>query len=49
MFLFYVLAAIVLCQSVMALRGGWGFLAYIRREMNEEQAAYATFACVIVP
>ena len=49
MFLFYVLAAIVLCQSVMALRGGWGFLAYIRREMNEEQADYAPFASVIVP
>ena len=49
MFLFYVLAAIVLCQSVIALRGGWGFLAFVRREMNREQVDYAPFASVIVP
>ena len=49
MFLFYVLAVVVLCQSVVALRGGRVFLAYVRREMNREAEDYAPFASVIVP
>lgn len=49
MFLFYVLAGVVLCQSVVALRGGRVFLRYVRREMNEEAADYVPFASVIVP
>ncbi|MBA3715179.1 MAG: glycosyltransferase family 2 protein [Pyrinomonadaceae bacterium] len=49
MLIFYLLAALVLLQSGLSLRGGVRYLAYVRREMNAKRPFFMPFASVIVP
>jgi ceramide glucosyltransferase len=49
MFVFYVLAALVLLQSLLSLRGGVRYLAYFRRELAARRALYMPSVTVFVP
>lgn len=49
MLLFYVLAALVVLQSVMSLRGGVRYLNFFRRELEAPRSLYMPFASVFVP
>ncbi|MCA1593664.1 MAG: glycosyltransferase family 2 protein [Acidobacteria bacterium] len=49
MLAFYILAALVLLQSILSLRGGVRYLAYVRRETEARRSLYMPFASVIVP
>jgi len=49
MLLFYILAALVVVQSVMSLRGGVRYLNFFRRELEAPRSLYMPFASVCVP
>ncbi|HEV2706738.1 MAG TPA: glycosyltransferase family 2 protein [Pyrinomonadaceae bacterium] len=50
MWFYYTLAALVLLQSAVSLRGGLRYLAYVRREMDaRRRSLYMPYASVIVP
>src|SRR5215207_10077157 len=49
MFFFYLLAALVVLQSVLSLRGGVRYLKFFRRELGAPRALYMPFASVFVP
>lgn len=49
MFIFYALAALALIQSVISLRGGFGYLSHVRRECASKPQPYAPRASVVVP
>jgi cellulose synthase/poly-beta-1,6-N-acetylglucosamine synthase-like glycosyltransferase len=49
MWLFYCLAAPVLLQSVLSLRGGVRYLAFFRRELDAPRSLYMPPAAVLVP
>src|SRR3982750_2733818 len=49
MWVFYLFAVILLWLSIISLRGGLSFLAYVRREMQSSPSDYAPFAALIVP
>jgi cellulose synthase/poly-beta-1,6-N-acetylglucosamine synthase-like glycosyltransferase len=49
MWVFYCVAALVLLQSALSLRGGVRYLAFFRRELNSSRALYMPFASVFVP
>ena len=49
MWLFYTLAALVLLQGVLSLRGGVRYLAFFRRELESARALYMPPASVFVP
>ncbi len=49
MWVFYFFAAIVLLQSILSLRGGMRFLAFVRREVEAKRPLYMPFATVCVP
>lgn len=49
MWVFYLLAALVLWQSIVSLVGGWRYLAYVRRELNAKRSLFMPQASVIVP
>ena len=49
MLFFYLLAALVLLQSLVSLRGGVRYLAYFRRELGARRPLYMPFASVFVP
>ncbi|HYP52591.1 MAG TPA: glycosyltransferase family 2 protein [Pyrinomonadaceae bacterium] len=49
MLAFYLLAALILWQSLVSLRGGWRFLSYVRRESERKRALFMPFASVVVP
>ena len=46
---FYVLAFLVLLQSLLSLRGGIRFLRFVRRETEAKRSLFMPFASVIVP
>ena len=49
MWLYYILAGLVLLQSIVSLRGGVRWLAYFRRELAAKRPLYLPFASVFVP
>jgi cellulose synthase/poly-beta-1,6-N-acetylglucosamine synthase-like glycosyltransferase len=49
MWVFYCVAALVLLQSALSLRGGVRYLAYFRRELEAKRPLYLPSASVIVP
>ena len=49
MLAFYVLAGLVVLQSLLSLRGGVRWLAFFRRELAAPRALYMPFASVFVP
>jgi ceramide glucosyltransferase len=49
MWVFYCVAALVLLQSALSLRGGVRYLAFFRRELARPRALYMPFASVFVP
>jgi ceramide glucosyltransferase len=49
MLVFYVLAALVVLQSALSLRGGVRYLRFFRRELEAPRALYMPFASVFVP
>jgi cellulose synthase/poly-beta-1,6-N-acetylglucosamine synthase-like glycosyltransferase len=49
MWVFYLLAVLVLWQSIIALVGGWRYLAYVQREMEAKRPLYMPYASVIAP
>ena len=49
MLFFYILAALVVVQSVLSLRGGVRYLNFFRRELEAPRALYMPFATVFVP
>lgn len=49
MWLFYLFAALVVWLGIDSLRGGFRYLAYVRREINKEAPAYTPFASIIAP
>lgn len=49
MWAFYVLAALILWQSLLSLVGGWRFLRYVRRESEAKRPLFLPFASVLVP
>jgi ceramide glucosyltransferase len=49
MWLFYSLAALVLLQGVLSLRGGVRYLSFFRRELESGRALYMPPASVFVP
>jgi ceramide glucosyltransferase len=49
MLVFYVLAALVVLQSLASLRGGVRYLRFFRRELEAPRALYMPFASVFVP
>ncbi|HEX8146265.1 MAG TPA: glycosyltransferase family 2 protein [Pyrinomonadaceae bacterium] len=49
MLLFYALAALVVLQSALSLRGGVRYLNFFRRELGAPRALYMPFASVFVP
>ena len=46
---FYVLAALVVLQSIMSLRGGVRYLGFFRRELGAPRSLYMPSASVFVP
>ncbi|MBV9928981.1 MAG: glycosyltransferase family 2 protein [Acidobacteria bacterium] len=49
MVVFYALAALVVLQSLLSLRGGVRYLNFFRRELEAPRALYMPFASVFVP
>ncbi len=49
MLIFYLFAALVVWLGIDSLRGGFRFLAYVRREMNKGLPDYTPFASIIAP
>ncbi len=49
MWVYYFFAVLVLLQSIVSLRGGVLYLAYVRRELNARRPLYMPFASIIVP
>jgi cellulose synthase/poly-beta-1,6-N-acetylglucosamine synthase-like glycosyltransferase len=49
MLIFYLFAALVVWLGIDSLRGGFRYLAYVRREMKKELPRYTPFASVIAP
>lgn len=49
MWLFYSLAALVLLQSILSLRGGLRYFDFFRRGMDARRELYMPFASVFVP
>jgi cellulose synthase/poly-beta-1,6-N-acetylglucosamine synthase-like glycosyltransferase len=49
MFFYYLLAALVILQSLASLRGGIRYLNFFRRELEAPRALYLPFASVFVP
>ncbi|HEX7313959.1 MAG TPA: glycosyltransferase family 2 protein [Pyrinomonadaceae bacterium] len=49
MLVFYVLAALVVLQSLLSLRGGVRYLGFFRRELEAPRALHMPFASVFVP
>lgn len=49
MLFFFLLAVLVLLQSLVSLRGGVRYLAYFRHELEARRALYMPFATVFVP
>lgn len=49
MLLFYALAALVVLQSLLSLRGGVRYLGFFRRELEAPRALYMPYASVFVP
>ncbi|HWW77905.1 MAG TPA: glycosyltransferase family 2 protein [Pyrinomonadaceae bacterium] len=49
MWLFYTLAALVLLQSALSLRGGVRYFNFFRRELRTPRELYLPFATVFVP
>lgn len=49
MLVYYFFAALVLWQSIVSLRGGVRYLAYVRRELEARRSLYMPFASVVVP
>ncbi len=48
-FVFYFFALLLLWQGVVSLYGGFGYLAYVKRELRRKPVDFAPFASVIVP
>src|ERR1044072_7830221 len=49
MLFFYILAALVVLQSLLSLRGGVRYLSFFKRELEAPRALYMPFASVFVP
>jgi cellulose synthase/poly-beta-1,6-N-acetylglucosamine synthase-like glycosyltransferase len=49
MWVFYSLAALVVLQSLLSLRGGVRYLSFFRRELDAPRSLYMPFASVFVP
>ncbi len=49
MWVFYIFASLLVIQSVVSLRGGLRYLAYVRRELAKENAGFTPYASVIAP
>ncbi|HEX5708695.1 MAG TPA: glycosyltransferase [Pyrinomonadaceae bacterium] len=49
MLVFYILAALVLVQGILSLRGGVRYLRFVRRETGARRALYMPYATVFVP
>ena len=49
MLVFYFFAGLVLLQSLISLRGGRRYLAYVRREVRAPAPSFTPFASVVVP
>jgi ceramide glucosyltransferase len=49
MWLFYFLAVVVVWLGIDSLRGGFRYLAFVRREMGKELPAFTPYASVIAP
>jgi ceramide glucosyltransferase len=49
MWFFYILAALVVWQSAVSLRGGVRYLSFFRRELEAPRPLYMPFATVFVP
>src|SRR6266404_3904010 len=49
MLLFYFFAAIAVWLGILSLRGGLGYLSYVRREVALPTSDYAPFVSVIAP
>jgi cellulose synthase/poly-beta-1,6-N-acetylglucosamine synthase-like glycosyltransferase len=49
MLFFYILATLVVLQSLASLRGGVRYLSFFRRELEAPRALYMPFASVFVP
>ena len=49
MLFFYLLAALVVWQSAVSLRGGVRYLSFFRRELEAPRSLYMPFASVFVP
>jgi ceramide glucosyltransferase len=49
MLAFYILAALVVLQSLLSLRGGLRYLSFFKRELEAPRALYMPFASVFVP
>ncbi|HEX6182911.1 MAG TPA: glycosyltransferase family 2 protein [Pyrinomonadaceae bacterium] len=49
MLAFYILAALVIWQSAVSLRGGVRYLLFFRRELEAPRSLYMPFASVFVP
>lgn len=47
--IFYFFAAALIWLGLVSLRGGWAYLAYVRREMSRERSGFAPFASVVAP
>src|SRR5215213_5060309 len=49
MFVFYLFALLVVWLGIESLRGGFRFLAFVRRELKREQTSFTPFASIIAP
>jgi ceramide glucosyltransferase len=49
MLAFYILSALVICQSLLSLRGGVRYFNFFRRELASPRTLYMPFATVFVP
>ncbi|MFN2452963.1 MAG: glycosyltransferase family 2 protein [Pyrinomonadaceae bacterium] len=52
MLIFYFIAVLILWQGIVSLAGGFRYLAFVRREMNDKQnesSSFQPFASVIAP
>jgi cellulose synthase/poly-beta-1,6-N-acetylglucosamine synthase-like glycosyltransferase len=49
MYVFYFFAVLLICLGLVSLRGGFLYLAYVRRELNQEPSRYTPFASIIAP
>jgi cellulose synthase/poly-beta-1,6-N-acetylglucosamine synthase-like glycosyltransferase len=49
MFVFYLFAALVVWLGIDSLRGGFRYLAFVRRELKRERTQFTPFASVIAP